>query len=149
MLENPPSELKIGLHYDNDFGVAALTEFAHQNAYGPVAEFYFRGLLGNLNFAEMDLIFRSSKRLGFSDRFKAGIKIGGISKWQRQGAYNEKRFRARLGMQVLFHSWGGFKAGYQVEHVRIRDADSSIGNASKDLPALWLSAGIDTRDDAF
>ena len=150
VLENPPSELKIGLHYDNDFGVAALTEFAHQNAYGPVAEFYFRGLLGNLKLAEMDLIFRSSRRLGF---------FGEIQGWnqdrlyfqngQHQDTYNEKRFRARLGMQVLFHSWGGFKVGYQVEHVRIRDADSSIGNASKDLPALWLSAGIDTRDDAF
>ncbi len=150
MLENPPSELKIGLHYDNDFGVSAMTEFAHQNAYGPVAEFYFRGLLGNLNFAEIDLIFRSSKRLGF---------LGQIQGWnqerwyfqdgQRQDTYNEKRFRARLGMQVLFHSWGGFKVGYQVEHVRISDAVSSIGNASKDLPALWLSAGIDTRDDAF
>ena len=150
VLENPPSELKIGLHYDNDFRVSAMCEFAHQNAYGRVAEFYFRGLLGNLNFAEMDLIFRSSKRLGF---------LGEIQGWnqerlyfqngQRQDAYNEKRFRTRLGMQVLFHSWGGFKAGYQVEHVRIRDADRSIGNASKYLPAFWLSAGIDTRDDAF
>ena len=150
VLENPPSELKIGLHYDNDFGVAALTEFAHQNAYGPVAEFYFRGLLGNLKLADMNLIFRSSRRLGF---------FGEIQGWnqdrlyfqngQHQDTYNEKRFRARLGMQVLFHSWGGFKVGHQVEHIRIRDADSSIGNVSKYLPAVWLSAGIDTRDDAF
>ena len=150
VLENPPSEVKVGLRYDNDFRVSALCEFAHQNAYGRVAELYFRGLLGNLKFAEMNLIFRTSKALGF---------LGEVRGWnqdrlyfqngQRQDAYNEKRLRSRFGMQVLFHSWGGFKAGYQVEHVRIRNADRSIGNASKYLPGFWLSASIDTRDDAF
>lgn len=150
VLENPPSEVKVGLRYDNDFRVSALCEFAHQNAYGRVSEFYFRGLLGNLKFAEMNLIFRSSKGLSL---------LGEIQGWnqdrlyfqngQRQNTYNEKRFRARLGMQVLFHSWGGFKAGYQVEHARIRDAVHSIGNASKSLPSFWLSTSIDTRDDAF
>ena len=150
VLENPPSEVKVGLRYDNDFRVSALCEFAHQDTYGRVSEFYFRGLLGNLKFAEMNLIFRSSKGLNF---------LGEIQGWnqdrsyfqngQRQDAYNEKRLRTRLGMQVLFHSWGGLKAGYQVEHVRIRNADRSIGNASKYLPSFWLSASIDTRDDAF
>ena len=150
VLENPPSEVKVGLRYDNDFRVSALCEFAHQDTYGRVAEFYLRGLLGNLNFAEMNLIFRSSKVLGF---------LGEIQGWsqdrlyfqngQRQDAYNERRLRTRLGIQALFHSWGGFKVGYQVEHVRIRNADRSIGNASKYLPGFWLSAGIDTRDDAF
>ena len=150
VLENPPSEVKVGLRYDNDFRVSALCEFAHQDTYGRVSEFYFRGLLGNLKFAEMNLIFRTSKALGF---------LGEVRGWnqdrlyfqngQRQDAYNEKRLRSRFGMQVLFHSWGGFKAGYQVEHVRIRNADRSIGNASKYLPSFWLSASIDTRDDAF
>ena len=150
VLEKPPSEMKVGLRYDNDFRVSALAEFAHQNAYGRVSEFYFRGLLGNLKFAEMNLIFRASKDLSF---------LGEIRGWnqdrlyfenrQRQGAYNEKRLRTRLGMQVLFHSWGGLNVGYQVEHVRIRNAVRSIDNASKSLPGFWLSASIDTRDDAF
>lgn len=150
VLENPPSELKVGLRYDNDFRVSAMAEFAHQNAYGRVAEFYFRGLLGNLKFAEMNLIFRSSKALSF---------LAEIQGWnqdrvyfqngQRQDTYNEKRLRTRLGLQVLFHSWGGLKVGYQSEHVRIRNAVRSIGDASKYLPSFWLSASIDTRDDAF
>ena len=150
VLENPPSELKVGLRYDNDFQVSILSEFAHQNTYDRVAEFYLRGLLGNLKFAEMNLIFRSSKHLSF---------LGEIQGWnqdrlyfqngQRQDTYNEKRFRARLGMQVLIHSWGGLNVGYQVEHVHIHNAVRSIGNASKTMPAFWLSTGIDTRDNAF
>ena len=149
VLETPPSELKMGLHYDNDFGVSALAELAHQNVYGRVVEFYLRGLLGTtMKFAEMNLIFRSFKGLSF---------LGEIQGWnqervayfeeQSQGAYNERRLRARLGMQVLFHSWGGFNVGYQVEHMLIRDAIQVL--ESDYLPAFWLSAGIDTRDDVF
>ncbi len=149
VLENPPSELKMGLRYDNDFGVSALAELAHQNVYGRAVEFYLRGLLGTtMKFAEMDLIFRSFKGLSF---------LGAIQGWnqervaffegQPQQTYSERRFRARLGMQVLFHSWGGFNAGYQVEHMLTRDAVQEY--ESDYLPAFWLSAGIDTRDDVF
>ena len=153
VLETHPSELKMGLRYDNDFGVSALAELVHQNVYDRVVEFYLRGLLGTtMNFAEMNLIFRSFKGLSF---------LGEIQGWnqdrvayidsdeQPQDTYNERRLRARLGMQVLFHSWGGFNVGYQVEHMLIRNEVYSIDYASDYLPAFWLSAGIDTRDDVF
>ncbi|MDE2828877.1 MAG: patatin-like phospholipase family protein [Gemmatimonadota bacterium] len=150
VLENPPSEVKAGLRYDNDFRVSILAEFLHQNTYGRVAEINVRSLFGNLKFAEMDLIFRPSNNLGF---------LGEIRGWdqdrmyfenrQRKGTYNEKRLRAQAGLQVLFNRWGGIRAGYQVEHVRIRNAALSIGNASEYHPSYWLSARIDTRDDAF
>ena len=150
VLENPPSELKVGLHYNNDYRVSVLGEIAHQNTLGRISELYLRGLVGNLNFGEMVLIFRSSRRLGL---------LGDVQGWdqerlyfrdrQREGGYEERRFRARLGMQALFHSWGGFEVGYQVEHARIRYAARSIGDASEYLPGFWLSAGVDTRDDAL
>ena len=41
VLENPPSEVKVGLRYDNDFRVSALCEFAHQNTYGRVVRALF------------------------------------------------------------------------------------------------------------
>ena len=149
VLETHPSELKMGLRYDNDFGVSALAELVHQNVYDRVVEFYLRGLLGTtMKFAEMNLIFRSFKGLSF---------LGEIQGWnqervaffegQPQVSYNERRLRARLGMQVLFHSWGGFNVGYQVEHMLTRDATQEY--ESDYLPAFWLSAGIDTRDDVF
>ena len=150
VLENAPSKVGIGLRYDNDFRVSILAEFLHQNTYGRVVESNVRSLLGNLKFAEMDLIFRPSKSLGF---------LGEIRGWnqdriyfenrQRKGTYNEKRLRAQAGMQVLFNRWGGIKAGYEVEHVRIRNAARSIGNASEYHPSYWLSASIDTRDGVF
>ncbi len=149
VIENPPSELKMGLRYDNDFGVSALAELAHQNVYGRAVEFYLRGLLGtNMKFAEMNLIFRSFKGLSFLGEIR-GWKQERVAyfKEQAQGVYNERRFRTRLGMQALFHSWGGFNVGYQVEHMLIRDAIQVL--ESEYLPAFWLSAGIDTRDDVF
>ena len=149
VLENPPSEVRAGLRYDNDFRVSALGEFVHQSTYGRVSELYLRGMAGNLSFAELNLFFRSSgslrllgelrgwhqERLYFQDR-------------QRRGAYKERRLRARVGMQVLFGSWGGLKAGYQVEQVRIRNVDRSIDNASEYMPGLWFSGSIDTRDNS-
>ena len=150
VLENPPSELKVGIHYNNDYRVSILGEYAHQNTLGRISELYLRGLVGNLNFVEMVLIFRSFKRFGL---------FGEVQRWdqerfyfqnrQREGGYEERRVHARLGLQALFHSWGGLRVGYQVEHARIRYALHSIGNASEFLPGIWLSAGIDTRDDAF
>ena len=150
VLETLSSELKMGLRYDNDFGVSALAELAHQNVYGRVVELYLRGLLGTMDFAEMSLIFRSFKGLSF---------LGEIQGWNQdrlayideipQVSYNERRLRARLGMQVLFHSWGGFNVGYQVEHFLFRNQVRSETIVSDYTPAFWLSAGIDTRDDAF
>ena len=150
VLETPSSELKMGLRYDNDFGVSALAELAHQNVYGRVVELYLRGLLGTMDFAEMSLIFRSFKGLSF---------LGEIQGWNQdrlayideipQVSYNERRLRARLGMQVLFHSWGGLNVGYQVEHSLFRNQVRSETIVSDYTPAFWLSAGIDTRDDAF
>ena len=150
VLENPPSELKVGIHYNNDYRVSVLGEIAHQNTLGRISELYLRGMVGNLNFAELVMIFRSSRRFGL---------LGEVQVWdqerlyfrnrQRQGGYEERRFRSRLGLQALFNSWGGFQVGYQVEHARIRYAASSIGDASEYLPGFWLSAGIDTRDDSM
>lgn len=150
VLENPPSELKVGIHYNNDYRVSVLGEIAHQSTLGRISELHLRGLLGNLNFAEMVMIFRTTGRLGL---------LGEVQAWdqdrlyfrnrQREGGYEERRFHSRLGLQRLFHSWGGFQAGYQVEHARVRYAARSIGDASEFLPGLWLSAGIDTRDDSM
>ena len=150
VLENPPSELKVGIHYNNDYRVSVLAEIAHQNTFGRISELYLRGLVGNLNFVEMVMIFRSSRRFGL---------LGEVQGWdqdrlyfrnrQREGGYEERRFRSRLGLQALFNSWGGFQVGYQVEHARIRYAARSIGDASEFLPGFWLSAGIDTRDDSM
>ena len=150
VLENPPSELKMGIHYNNDYRVSVLGEIAHQSTLGRISELHLRGLLGNLNFAELVMIFRTSGRLGL---------LGEVQTWdqdrlyfrnrQRDGGYEERRFRSRFGLQALFHSWGGFQAGYQLEHARIRYAARSIGDASEFLPGFWLSAGIDTRDDSM
>ncbi|MCE2440801.1 MAG: patatin-like phospholipase family protein [Candidatus Latescibacteria bacterium] len=150
VLENPPSELKVGIHYSNDYRVSVLGEIAHQTTLGRISEFHLRALAGNLNFAELVLIFRTSRRFGL---------LGEVQGWdqdrlyfrnrQREGGYKERRFRTRLGLQALFHSWGGFQAGYQLEHARIRHAARSIGDASEFLPGFSLSAGIDTRDDSI
>ncbi len=150
VLENPPSELKVGIHYNNDYRVSVLGEIAHQSTLGRISELHLRGLLGNLNFAELVMIFRTSGRLGL---------LGDVQAWdqnrlyfrnrQREGGYEERRFRARLGLQTLFHSWGNFQVGYQVEHARIRYAARSIGDASEFLPGFWMSAGVDTRDDSM
>lgn len=150
VLENPPSELKVGVHYNTDYRVSVLGEIAHQNTLGRISEFYLRGLTGNLNFAELVMIYRSSRWIGL---------FGDVQAWdqdrlyfrnrEREGGYEERRLRSRLGFQTMFHSWGGFQAGYQVAHARIRSAVRSIGNASEFLPGFWFSAGIDTRDDAI
>ena len=39
--------------------------------------------------------------------------------------------------------------GYQVEHFLFRNQVRSETIVSDYTPAFWLSAGIDTRDDAF
>lgn len=150
VLENPSGEARVGFHYDNDFRVSALGEFAHQGTDGPISELYLRGILGNLNLAEMNLVFDSSTGVEF---------VGEILGWkqrrlyfedrQPRGGYEERRLRSQLGLQFLFRSWGGVKAGYQVEHVRIRNATSPIGDASDYLPGIWFYGGVDTRDDAF
>ena len=150
VLENPPSELKMGLRYDNDFGVSALAELAHQNVYGRAVEFYLRGLLGTMDFAEMSLILRSFKGLSFLGEIQ-GWNQDRLVYWDEQPLinFNERRLRARLGMQVLFRSWGGFNVGYQVDHFLYRNQVRSEDILSDYTPALWLSAGIDTRDDVF
>ena len=148
--ENRPSELKMGLRYDNDFGVSALAEFAHQGFHNRIVELYLRGLLGTMDFAEASLISRSFKGLSFLGEIQ-GWNQDRLAYWNEQPLinYNERRLRARLGMQVLFRSWGGFNVGYQVDHFLYRNQVRSEDILSDYTPALWLSAGIDTRDDVF
>lgn len=149
--EASPWEVKVGFHYDNDFKFLMLAELSRQNTFGRVSGFYFRGLSlsGELNFVETGLIFRPA----------AGPRLLGDFQWwdqkrlyfrdgQRQGDYGEGRFRVRLGVQELIHSWGSLESGYQVERIHVRDAPRAIGNASEYMPAFWLSARVDTRDDA-
>ena len=150
--ETNPWEVKVGFHYDHDFQFLMLGEFARQNTFGRVPRFYVRGLglSDKLHFAETGLIFRPP----------IGPRILGEAQWwdqerlyfqngHRQGGYREGRFRTRLGLQVLFHSWGSFKAGYLVEHVRIRNTVHSMDNVSEYVPGYWLSASVDTRDDGI
>ena len=150
VLENPPGEVKVGLQYNNDYRVSLLGELIQQSTVGHVSELYLRGLLGNMTFIESILVFRTYGRFGL---------LGEVQGWdqerlyfrnrQRQGGYDEKRLRARLGLQSLFRSWGGIQFGYQVEHVRIRDVVRSLDDATEYLYGFWLSGGFDTRDDAL
>ena len=150
VLENPPGEMKVGLQYNNDYRVSLLGELIHQSTVGHVSELYLRGLLGNMTFFESILVFRTYGRFGLLGEFQGWDQERlYIQERQRLGGYDEKRLRARMGLQSLFRSWGGFQFGYQVEHVRIRDAVRSLDDATEYLYGFWLSGGIDTRDDAL
>lgn len=148
--ETSPSELKVGLHYDQDFQLLALGELARRNVLERIPEFYFQGMIGKINFVQTGFVFRPP----------VGPRLFGNVRWwdqerlflhngQRVDAYKERRFRSRVGLQVLLRSWGSLKAGYQFEHVGLREAALSVGDVSSNLTSLWASAQVDTRDDAF
>ena len=58
VLENSRTNLGVGLHYDQDFQLVALSELFRHNALGQGSEFFFRGVLGKLKFVESGVAFR-------------------------------------------------------------------------------------------
>ena len=151
VLENRRTNLGIGLHYDQDFQLAALSELSRHNALGQGSELFFRGALGKLKFAEAGVAF--SPLLGPRVRLDASWWDQDRLQFlngQRVGNFQESRFRSAIGLQYLHHSWSSFKIGYQFERVHIRnDSFATAANVSANLPGFWGDVEIDTREDIF
>lgn len=146
------SELGFGLHYDQDFQLLALTELWQRHILGRGSDFYFRGVLGKLKFAEAGFYARPMPALS--------VRFMGQLHWHSQdrqafqrdtriGDFEESRYRATAGIQRLFGNWGSVRLGYQFDRIHIRKGLPLYADISENLPNVWFDVGVDTRDKAF
>jgi len=146
------SELGFGLHYDQDFQLLALSEFWHRHVIGLGSDFFMRGVLGKLKFAQAGLYARPAPTLAM--RLMAQLQWQSQDRLAFQGDvrlsdFEEARYQATLGMQRLFGNWGSMRLGYQFERIHIRKGLPLFADVSQNVPNVWFDVALDTRDNPF